>query len=363
MPIFIKPNSDGRTFKMYKVDFQNTSNCYTYWFGVDEYYSDSPINAHTISQIVREDKNLNEKTFPGHNARKYFADWELFQVSPSTLALYKALYKAKSYVFKEDALTRYFPEQYLEFLRYTTSAMAEYNKNRGTFNDSATDPGRIKMDQIAGNLNTLMTRLDAPVAQTERSYSELRNAISGVGWPYGERHTSLPSSMEGHWLILGGESRGVANTLYGVNPDVRGSWNDAATPVANGHRGVDTMPVTYYIANGTDWGTASPPYTTILKLSGSSSSFTVQIYNGQYWNLNRNSNGSSTWANVDFGSSINLTVTAADSGRFMYIPLLKMPILSQTAILFEQNMPTIVLRRTNIIFSKSMKNFSTSAML
>ena len=318
MPIFIKPNTDGRTFKMYKVDFQNATNCYTYWFGVDEYYSDIPINAHTISQIVREDKNLNENTYAGHNTKKYYTDWELFQVSPSTLALYKALYKAKSYVVNGNT-TNASAEQYLEFLRYTAAAMAEYNENRGTFNDNTSDPGRIKMDNIASNLNTFVARLDSPSTPTDQGYSQLRATISGLNWPYGERITSISSStsMNGHWLIMSGESRGPAGTLYGIDPaKARGSWNDKSEPIDNGHRGSEAVDVRYYIADNSVWGAVNPPYRTILKLSGNGSSFSVQLYDGQYWNLNRLSNGSSIWGNFDLGSATNLGVTAADSGRF-----------------------------------------------
>ena len=317
MPIFIKPNTDGRTFKMYKVDFQNYSNCYTYWFGVDEYYSNSPINAHTISQIVREDKNQNTKDYPGHNIYKYSTDWELFQVSPSTLELYKALYKAKSYVMQENASTTYSASLYLEFLQYAVSAMTEYNENRGTFNDNPTDAGRVKMDRMAATLYDYMTRLDSSATEKEQTYSALRDAIAGANWPYGERYSSLPSTLDGHWLIMGGESRGENGLLFSINPDSRGSWNDSIKDDPNGHRGSGTFGVGYYIANGTDWGAVNPPYNTILKLSGSPSSFTAQLADGRYWNLNRNSNGSSTWGNFDLGSATALSVTATDGSRFL----------------------------------------------
>ena len=307
MPIFIKPNSDGRTFKMYKVDFQNATNCYTYWFGVEEYYSDASINAHTISQIVREDKNLNTTDYPNHNAFKYATDWELFQVSPSTLELYKALYEAKSYVFGENSEGKYPEDAYLDFLQYASTAMTNYNNNRGTFDDAATSATRAAMDGIAENLRDRMERLDvlAELSVTEA----LKTNISALDYPLGQTLSDVPGGWTGDfpgiYLIVSTQDNGSRKHTT-LNPD-------RAETDGNTYVGYAVELPKQVQNNGTHFfGSRRQSYSI---LSGSPTDFTIQSMDGRYWNFEDISG--TDWKGLRLGTeNANRFTIGVYSGRY-----------------------------------------------
>ncbi|MBR4309182.1 MAG: fibro-slime domain-containing protein, partial [Oscillospiraceae bacterium] len=166
-PFFFVQNSSGKTFKTYKITHDDIN---SYWLGVDSYYSDVPINAHTLSQIIREDKNQNITKWPGNYDNQHATDWELIQVSPYTLELYKALYSAKSYVLGGNSNGLYPEDTYLGFLKDVQAAMRDYKANYLTYSESK-DYTRNYLDAEAKDLQSYMALLE--IEKNPDSYMDI----------------------------------------------------------------------------------------------------------------------------------------------------------------------------------------------
>ena len=170
-PWFLKINSTNASVKIYKVDPTGKSQ-HTYWLGVDTSNSNY-ISAHTISQIVREDRNKSTADkFASCNKKGFkFEYYDIFQVSPLTLELYQALLKVKSYVTGGNSGGKYPAETYLNFLMYAQNAMTAYNNKRSTFNSDKNNADRISMDAMARDLVSYAALLD--IESKPNSYMDI----------------------------------------------------------------------------------------------------------------------------------------------------------------------------------------------
>ncbi len=161
-PWFLKVNSTNASVKIYKIDPTGGTR-YTYWLGIDTQNSNY-VSGHTLSQIVREDRNLYaSKLDKLKNCNKKgfkFEYWDIFQVSPVSLELYRALEKAKPYVTGKNAEGKYPAETYLGFLKFVQSAMATYNSKKNVWSTDKNHADRINLDAIAKDLRSYMALLD-----------------------------------------------------------------------------------------------------------------------------------------------------------------------------------------------------------
>ncbi len=157
-PFFLIPNfgsssaTSTDSTKIYKMDYTGGS-IYNYFMGWDRNKSKHHIYGATMSQIVREDKNSSEK-WTKLNLEDFLMNWELYQISPLSLELYKALTEVKALVAGGNAEGQYTPETYLNFLKYVEASMAKYNQHRNTYSENTTDSNRIAMDAMARDLRT-----------------------------------------------------------------------------------------------------------------------------------------------------------------------------------------------------------------
>ena len=159
-PWFLKVNSTNASVKIYKLDPTGATR-YTYWLGFDKENSNY-LSGHTISQIVREDRNKSTAAkFENCNKQGFeFRYWDFFQVSPVSLELYRALEKAEAYVTNGNAEGKYPAETYLGFLKYLKSAMATYNAKRTVWSTDKNHADRISLDTIATDLQSYMALLE-----------------------------------------------------------------------------------------------------------------------------------------------------------------------------------------------------------
>lgn len=162
-PFFVNVNSTNASVKIYKVA-PGGENLYTYWLGVDKNTSNSNnycFTAHTMSQIVREDRNKStDSKYKNCNKKEYdFSGYNIYQVSPAPLELYRALEKAKTYVDGKNANGAYPAETYLGFLKFTESALTLYNSKRTVWSTDKNNADRVKMDDVAKDLRAYMTLL------------------------------------------------------------------------------------------------------------------------------------------------------------------------------------------------------------
>ncbi len=170
-PFFLKVNSTNASVKLYKLDYTGKTK-YTYWLGVDTAHSNC-VSGHTISQIVREDRNKSTADkFANCNKKAFkFEYWDVFQVSPVALELYKTLLKAKTYVTGKNADGVYPAETYYNFLKFVESALATYNSKRTVWNVSKTNADRVLCDQVAKDLQSYMALLD--IESKPNSYMDI----------------------------------------------------------------------------------------------------------------------------------------------------------------------------------------------
>ena len=170
-PWFLRVNSTSESVKIYKLDPTGGSK-YTYWLGVDTEHSNC-VTAHTLSQIVREDRNKSTETkFKKCNKQGFeFRYWDFFQVSPVSLELFRTLEKAKSYVTGGNSNGAYPAETYLNFLKFLKSTMATYNVKRSVWSTDKNHGDRITCDALAKDLRSYMALLD--IESKPNSYMDI----------------------------------------------------------------------------------------------------------------------------------------------------------------------------------------------
>ncbi len=174
-PFFFKVNDTNASVKIYKVD-PSGGNFYTYWLGVDQITTNSNnycYCAHTMSQIVREDRNksTNEK-YANCNSKKFnFAGYNIYQVNPVPLELYNVLLKAKSYVTGGNSNDAYPAETYLSFLKFVQSAMTLYNNKKNSWSTDKNHADRIACDDKAKDLRSYMALLN--IESKPNSYMDI----------------------------------------------------------------------------------------------------------------------------------------------------------------------------------------------
>ncbi len=170
-PWFLRVYSTNASAKIYKLDPTGGSR-YTYWLGIDTDHNNC-VSAHTMSQIVREDRNKSTADkFKNNNKKAFkFQYWDFFQVSPLALDLYKALETARTYVTNGNPNGKYPAETYLNFLKFVQSAMATYNSKRTIWNADAGYGDRITCDALARDLRSYMALLD--IESKPNSYMDI----------------------------------------------------------------------------------------------------------------------------------------------------------------------------------------------
>ena len=208
-PWFLRVNGTNESVKIYKLDPSGKTR-YTYWLGIDTYHNNC-ISAHTLSQIVREDRNKSTDTKYKNNNRQAFKFqyWDFFQVSPVSLELFQALEKAKTYVTGGNSNGKYPAETYLNFLKYVKSTMATYNSKRTVWSTDKNHADRIKCDSLAKDLRSYMALLeieskpnsymDIPLEVLDFRADGLLFEFINSGNPYGLNNAS-PASIVGATL-------------------------------------------------------------------------------------------------------------------------------------------------------------------
>ena len=170
-PWFLRVHTSNESVKIYKLDPSGKTR-YTYWLGIDTYHNNC-ISAHTLSQIVREDRNKSTDTKYKNNNRQAFKFhyWDFFQISPVGLELFQALEKAKTYVTGGNSNNKYPAETYLNFLKFVKSTMATYNSKRTVWNTSKTNADRIICDSLAKDLRSYIALLE--IESKPNSYMDI----------------------------------------------------------------------------------------------------------------------------------------------------------------------------------------------
>ncbi|MBR6826409.1 MAG: fibro-slime domain-containing protein, partial [Oscillospiraceae bacterium] len=225
-PIFFKLNdSSTASTKLYKLNPTGGSE-HTYWFGVDQ--KNDTISAHTMSQIVREDRNLSVAKSDPLRQANYRIVWKFYRISPSTLELYKTLLKAKSYVTGANSDQKIPADTYLEFLQFLENAMAVYKSNYNTFDDNPNSATKITCDNYAKDLTAYMNLLE--IEKKPTSYMDIplevldfrADGIIFENWNSGTAYAlaeSSPTSVDGvpfPGTILPSDNPSYYNYTYGL---------------------------------------------------------------------------------------------------------------------------------------------------
>ena len=116
-PFFIQANDNG-TLTAYKMHINGT-NQFTYWLGMDTKDSNRFTTA-TRAQMRRND-----------GGKDFSIELQLFQLSPATVELYKALQEMVPYA--EGGASEYGEEAYGRFLALLQEAVELYSANAGVF--------------------------------------------------------------------------------------------------------------------------------------------------------------------------------------------------------------------------------------
>ncbi len=283
-PWFINVNSTKASVKFYKIDPTGGSP-YTYWLGIDTAHNNC-ISGHTMSQIVREDRNMaatptNKYKSCNKNGFR-FEYWDIFQVSPVPLELYRALEKAKTYVDGQNPDGKYPAETYLGFLKFVQSAMTTYNSKRNVWSTDKNHADRITCDAIARDLTSYMalleieakpgTYMDIPMEVLDFRADGLLFEFVNASNPYGMNSGSISVPVAGArpGIVLDSEKKDGVDFVEGL----------IQTELKNGSIAYSQETVTY-IAQALFWQqrTFSDP---AAVLSGSAGDFGPEDFDTYY---------------------------------------------------------------------------------
>ncbi len=149
---------------------------------------------------------------------------------------------------------------------------------------------------------------------TKNEIIALRNYAETLGWPVAVKTTGMGAStdMTGHWMILVERSGGQMYTVNMSSPESMCIENNTPDPFF-------LYGVTFVTGSGVEDALYSMPQAHVLSFSGTGSSFSVQNYKKQYWQIENRGNGS-TDADKNNNYDFVLSSDSSKATKFKLLP-------------------------------------------